>query len=61
MLVQIIFSLLKMNQERMNSFFIKLQCARSPTDCILLFYTGINCQRGDLAYLDFALVCDLGF
>ena len=61
MLVWTIFSLFKINQESVNSLFVQLQCASSLRDGILLFYSGIDCQKSDVAYLfRLCLVCELG-
>ena len=66
MLPKTIFSLFKLksliyaNKERVNSLF--MLCASSLTDGVLLFYCGINCQKGEVTYLfRFSLVSDLGF
>ena len=48
MLVWTILSLFEMNQESVNGLFMQLQGARLPTDCVLLFYSGINRQKGDV-------------
>ena len=51
MLVLTIFSLCKVNRERMNSLFMQMQSASSLTHGILQFYSGINCQKGEVTYL----------
>ena len=64
MLVYTIFSLVtsQVNQERVNSLFMQVHCASSLTDDILLFCSGNNCQKSDVAYLfRFCIVSDLGF
>ena len=48
-------------QERVNSSFMQVQCVSLLTDGISLFYCEINCHKGDVAYLDVRLVCDLDF
>ena len=42
---------------------MQVQCANSLANSVLLFYSGINCQKGVTRhiYLDFALACHLGF
>ena len=50
MLDRIIFLLFKVNQERVNCLFIQVQCASSLRDSILLFYSEINSQMGNLTY-----------
>ena len=42
MLVLIIFSLFKVNQEKL-SLVMQVQCANSPPDDIVLSYSEINC------------------
>ena len=51
MLVYTIFSIYKVNRERVNSLFMRVLCASSLTDGVLLFHSEINCQKGDLSYL----------
>ena len=46
MLVKHIFSLIKVNQERVNNLFVQVQFVGSPIHGILLFYSGTNCQKG---------------
>ena len=54
--------LAKVNQERVNSLFMLVQCASSLTDGILLFYSGINCQKASWHFiLIFSLVHNLDF
>ena len=45
------FSLFKTNQVKVNSLFMQVQCASSLTDGILLFFSEINYQKGDVTYL----------
>ena len=60
MLVWTIFSLFKVNQERVDSLF--MQCANSLTDGILLFYNEINYEKDNVEYLfKFCFICDLNF
>ena len=42
---------------------MQVQCANSLANSVVLFYSGINCQKGVTKhiYLDFALACHLGF
>ena len=64
MLVWTLYSLFKVNQERVKSLIMRVKCASSLTDGILLFYSGINNQKGDVICLFrfcFIVVYDLGF
>ena len=50
-----------MNQERVNSFFVQVQCANSLTDGMLLFYSGINLQESEVTnVLRFCFSLSLG-
>ena len=40
---------------------MQMQCTSSLTRGILLRCSGINSQKSDVTYLDFALACDVGF
>ena len=51
MLLLSICLLFKVNKERVNSLFKPVQCTSSLTNGILLFYSEINCQKGDVTYL----------
>ena len=51
MLVWTIFSLFNRNQERANDIFLQVRCASSLTNAILLFFSGINGQKGERTYV----------
>ena len=51
MLILTIFSLFNVNQESVNGLFTQVQCASSLSDGILLFYSGIISQKGNVTYL----------
>ena len=60
MLVWTIFSLFKVNQERVNNYLYR--CSVQAHKQMVFYYSTVDCKKGDKTYyLDFALACDIGF